>query len=56
MSTMDGWQDELLKQAALKEMEDLQQHRMWWEKKNNGISKTWVMQVNFFIFPWKVQS
>lgn len=39
-----GWQDQLLKQAAMKEMADLQQHKMWWDRKNNGVSKCWVMQ------------
>lgn len=41
-----GWQDAGLKEAAMKEMAELQQHKMWWEKKNNGVSKSWVMQVN----------
>jgi hypothetical protein len=34
----------VLKDAACKEMEDLQQHKVWWERKNNGVSKSWVMQ------------
>jgi len=39
-----GWQDQLLLQAAEKEMADLQQHKVWWDKKNNGVSKSWAMQ------------
>lgn len=39
-----GWQDVQLQEAALKEMSELQQHKVWWEKKNNGVPKSWVMQ------------
>ena len=43
-SSVSGWQDPYLKEAAMKEMAELQQHKIWWDKKNNGVSRSWVMQ------------